>query len=898
MLDWLARLVTTRRALVLAVLVLVTAGLGSQIPKIQVDPSVENLISSYEGGGQDVSARFEEDFGDTDRVMVLLVEADDVLQTEPLQHLHDLTEHLDQLEWIERVVSLTHTPMPRRIDADEAGAEAPSSFDDLEQELFDDEELDGEGEGDLEGEGEPGEDDGGLAALEAEMFGEGEGDGDLGGEDDFRPEVVDALVSLVEADPDRFPGGFRELGPQLQRELKADPIVEGEAVTEEDVEELRESLAQSDLVEGRLLSEDHSLAVSALFLAPLEAKEMRQRVGELREYLAANPPPEGVEVHLGGLPYLRSAIVENIRSDQIILVPLTLLVCVLLLGIALRWLPGVLLPIGAVGLTAVMVVGAMALAGEPFNVLNNIIATLLIIIGISDSIHLIGRYREELHRAGEDQDEPAKGSAEQEASAAASKAAAGRLTVRSMAVACLLTSVTTAVGLASLLVSKTVMLRHFGVTSALGVMAAYVVTITFLPAILTWVKKPSKAARKAGGGLEVGIMKMTAWVLKRPWQILALTAVLLGLSIWGATALQVDHALLDQFDADDPVARTTRLLEEKLDGVRPLEVSLRADEAGRFYDPELLAAVDEVAAWARGRDEVLATMSQNDMLRQSLYLLSEDPMAREERFRNREQVRALSDLLEAGDGTSPLATWVTEDRKHMRFQIKVRDVGAQATMRFIEDLEGQLEGALGEGSGVRFAFTGEAYDGSIGMDAVVGDPLNSLLTAVVIIFVLLTLLFRSIRLGLLSIPPNVIPLVFTMAYMVWRQIPLNAATVIIFSISLGLAVDGSIHVLARFREETRERHFRAHPALIRAARGTGRAIVVSCVTLMAGFGVLLMSNFVPVRRFGELIAVTVGGTLFATLVVQPALLQIAGISRRVARRQRDQARQPAPQDAE
>ena len=165
-----------------------------------------------------------------------------------------------------------------------------------------------------------------------------------------------------------------------------------------------------------------------------------------------------------------------------------------------------------------------------------------------------------------------------------------------------------------------------------------------------------------------------------------------------------------------------------------------------------------------------------------------------------------------------------KQQHQMRFQIKVRDVGAQATMRFIEDLEGQLEGALGEGSGVRFAFTGEAYDGSIGMDAVVGDLLNSLLTAVVIIFVLLTLLFRSIRLGLLSIPPNVIPLVFTMAYMVWRQIPLNAATVIIFSISLGLAVDGSIHVLARFREETRERHFRAHPALIRAARGTGRAI--------------------------------------------------------------------------
>ncbi len=117
---------------------------------------------------------------------------------------------------------------------------------------------------------------------------------------------------------------------------------------------------------------------------------------------------------------------------------------------------------------------------------------------------------------------------------------------------------------------------------------------------------------------------------------------------------------------------------------------------------------------------------------------------------------------------------------------------------------------------------------------------------------------------------------------------------IIFSISLGLAVDGTIHVLARFREETRERGLRAHPALIRAARGTGRAIVISCATLMAGFAVLLFSSFVPVRRFGELIAVTVGATLFATLIVQPALLQIAGVSRR---RQQAEKKKPAAESA-
>jgi len=852
LLDWLATLVTTRRALVLALLALTTVGLGLQIPKIQVDPSVENLIASYEGDGPSAGDRFEEAFGDTDRVMVLLIEADDVLRREPLQYLDDVTRYLEQQDWIENVVSLTRTPMPRRVQS--APSEA-GGFDALEEELGDEAGDDDPPDGEATGEG-------GLDSLEDELFGDDAGD-EYTGEDDFEAAVVDALVALVEADPERFPGGFQALGPTLAQELRSDPIVaEGARVSEEDVEELRDAIAQSPIVEGRLLSRDRRVAVSALFLRDIDPKEMRRRVVELRRYLEEHPPPEGVKVHLGGLPYLRSAIVENIRSDQILLVPLTLVVCLLLLALALRWLPGVILPIVTVGITAVMVVGGMALAGEPMNILNNIIPTLLIIIGISDSIHIIGRYREELLREDD-------------------KIVAGERTVRAMAVACLLTSATTSVGLGSLVVSRTVMLRHFGVTAALGVMVAYVVTITFLPAVLTWVKAPSRRdVRRAGGWLELAIMRMTAWVLRRPWQVLGVTALLLAGAGYTATMLRVDHALLDQFDEDDPVYQTTRLLESKLDGVRPLEVSLTAPP-GTFYDPQVLAKIDAVAAWARQRSEVLATMSQNDILGQALSLLSGDTEVTS--FTNDAEVRALGEVLQVrDDGADPLRSWVDEERSHMRLQIKIRDVGAQATMAFIAALEEELGREL-DGTPIEYAFTGEAYTGSVGMDAVVGDLLGSLLMAVLIIFLLLVALFRSVRLGLLSIPPNVIPLVFTMAYMVLRGIPLNAATVITFSISLGLAVDGTIHVLARFREETSERGFGAHAALIRAARGTGRAIVVSCVTLMAGFAVLLLSNFVPVRRFGELIAVTVTGCLFATLIVQPALLHVAGISRRKLR---------------
>ena len=175
--------------------------------------------------------------------------------------------------------------------------------------------------------------------------------------------------------------------------------------------------------------------------------------------------------------------------------------------------------------------------------------------------------------------------------------------------------------------------------------------------------------------------------------------------------------------------------------------------------------------------------------------------------------------------------------------------------------------------GLEVHLTGDAYVASKGLDAVISDLVGSLGLAVVVIFAFMMLLFRSLRFAVVSVPPNVLPLVTTAAFMVAVGVKLNAATAIIFSISIGMAVDGAIHVLARFREE-QSRTPDVDAALIASARGTGKAILMTCVSLMLGFGVMFASSFVPVRLFGALIAVTIAGTLVSTAVVLPALLKV------------------------
>ncbi|MGF1469843.1 MAG: RND family transporter [Sandaracinaceae bacterium] len=794
----IAALVTRRALTVVALTVLLTLAFASQIPNIIRNPSPEDLVASLDGmeAGKE---RFRADFGDTDQVAVLLVEADDVLTPQVLRYVYALTHDLADLPHVLRVDSVTETPIAKPDD----GEEESLTLDDLGGDEF---------------------------------------------EDDVPDDVLSATLTLAEVDPDHFPNGIQDFADR-RAELEPTPALTTHEITEEDAARLRDALADMPMVRGRLISEDGTLAAVVVAL-PTEPEARLEGIDAVDDYLDEYPPPDGVELHRGGLPYVRATMVTKMERDNRVLLPLTVLVCVVLLYIAFRSLAGTFLPLFTVAVSATILVGSMAILGEPLNILTNIVPPLLIIIGISDSIHLVGRFRDELRFRP--------------------RAAALKETVKSMATACFFTSVTTAVGIASLLVSTTRAVRVFAVIASIGVMIAYVVTIAFLPSSLVYTRGPTAAPPPRSAVVERGLVVVTRWVMRRRWLVLSCATVVVIAMGFTISGVSVDHALMDQFDDEDAIAQTTVLLERRLEGLRPLEVSMRVEDPATFRDPELLQRVDDISAWAVEQDGVLGASSVTDVYHEVWRRLTGDPEARSAPFRSAEQIEALLTLLRYGEHGG-LEHYLTEDGRHARLRIMMADIGAKATMRFVDDLEDRLDPV--RDAGVDIELTGEAYTGSVGTNAVIGDVLGSLSMAIVIIFVVLTVLFRSVRLGLLSIPPNVFPLVGAMAWMVARGIPLNLGTAIIFSISLGLAVDGSIHVLARFREEVGHGAIRS-VALVRAARGTGRAILVSCGTLMLGFGTLLFSSFVPVRHFGELIAVTAALCLIATLVIQPALLRV------------------------
>lgn len=833
--DAFARLVTKHRALTVGGFLVVAGAMALALPTLVADPFPQRLTASSVADQERVADEFQAHFGNSDHVTLVLIDADDVLAPEPLAYIHRLSVALSKTPRVARVESITITPLA--LPSDDAD-EAPVELESLE---------------DLD-----------LDALEDTP--------------QVAPALEEALGALVRAAPERFPLGLGTLAERLGS-MRYGPAVEGETVEPEERERLIAALADAPLIERKLISQDRRLAaIAVLFDESVEDyAELDAAVRDLAEILDSTPRPDGVEAGAAGLPQYFRQIAEKIREDNIRTVPATLFVSLILLYLSFRWLPGTFLPLVSVAVSTVVLLGAMALFGEKMNVINNILPPLIIIIGVSEAIHVIGRYRQEVERG-------------------LSRLDAMRETVRNMTLASFLTTGTTAAGLGALVASETVMLGRFGLIAAAGVMLVYLVTILFLPAAMSFFSPPKtakntqsdrRAARWANGWLDRAIVVLTRVTLRRYGLTIVGAALVTIACIWAAFYVRIDSALFDELDSTDPLYHRLQQMETQLQGVRPLEVMLTAAEPMRFDDPDVLAGIENTQRWLREQPGVVTTLSIPDFLHESWAQATGDPTARAERLEDPEQIRALLTLLRQSE-ESPLQTVQSADGRVARIHVSLTDIGARATIELIEALEAKLEQELGA-HGIDFAMTGEGYTGSIGLNAIVDDLLGGLGAAVLMIFGMVVILFRSLRLGLLSVPPNVIPLVGAIAWMTIRGVPLNAATVIIFSISLGLAVNASIHIIARFREEL-ARGFSSRPAILRAARGTGRSIIISFVTLMIGFGVLLLSSFVPVRRFGELIAVSMGLSLLATLIVQPAMLRIGFKSLREAERSPSQTK--------
>gem|GEM_PF-334468 len=589
--------------------------------------------------------------------------------------------------------------------------------------------------------------------------------------------------------------------------------------------------------------------------------DVRPVVMELRAILAETEAAHpNHELHLLGPHAYRVTVVDLMVEEELKFIPLTGAILILVLFLTFGSVSGVVIPLVSVFLGTVGTLALMAVTGESINIINTITATLILVIGAADAIHLIARF----------QHERSDGAAADDAIRRALAYVGG---------ACLLTSVTTAAGFATLGTAHLRILRHFGAYAAMGVMLTFVVTILFVPWALARFPVPPRPDRpllKRLGRIPENLADV-ALGRHRPLAVFCLAVI--AFFVAGIPATTVDNFIMEYVPDDDPIREGHRLLEDELAGIVYLDVLLEVpEEAGGedpWHDPALLRRAAEIEAVILQDEFIHATDSVLTLLREIRWVQRGGEGSSEPRDAlpsSRKETASLLLLAELSGERTALNTHLDARRRILRLTFRADDLGARNYLALEKRMRTWIdERTVDSPVPIVGRITGTSQVGYGGIDSLIRDLLTSLGYAFLIIFVTLALLFRDWRIAALAMIPNCLPIVVVLGGMGWAGRHLETLSAMVFSIGLGIAVDDTIHYLARYCQEVR-RGATPEQAVRITGRRTGRPIIYTSLLLLAGFGVLYTSRFPPNQMFAVLASIVIAAALFADLVLLPALL--------------------------
>lgn len=635
---------------------------------------------------------------------------------------------------------------------------------------------------------------------------------------------------------------------------------------------IEEEIRTNPLFRGNVISEDgRTTCLWVVFRPEVDTEEKRARLLEsLRAVLAEEEQASGLRFHSAGIPVIEHEYVSLTRRDITIFLPLAIGVFFLLLCIYFRNGMGVFLPLLSVGMGVIWTVGLMVVFGYSISILSSILPSMILIVSIADAIHILSHYREQglLH---------------------ADKREALAHTIVAMVPACFLVAFTTAVGFASLASTDVYIVNEFGLLTAAGVMVAWFVTVQFLPASLD--NLPPFRARmfdafatqfsdRMMDGIAAASHRHKKWIL-------VVTLAVVGVSAWGITKIKRESSWLHDLRPSNPVHQAHGFFERDLSPVLSVDLILRAES---IHDLEFLRKAEafqrRIEAWHHPDASVKQTLSYVDLIKEinrarilkkavdrldpRALLLAKDPSIRklpETREELDECLRLYASFPKEQDLVARLAD---EEGKSLRISVRIRDLNSSrlgAFMAYVREEHGPYAKDFG------LMPTGKSWLAKKAMDSVVSNMISSTGLAALVIFASMLVLFRSLKVGLISIIPNFLPMAVTAGAMGFLDIPLNFTTVTIFSIVLGIAVDTSIHYLARVRMEVAQDGDHV-AALYRTMRGTGRAMIFSTLLLVLGFGSILTSSFKFTFYFGLLGGIGLLSALICDLFVTPSLMVV------------------------
>ncbi len=644
---------------------------------------------------------------------------------------------------------------------------------------------------------------------------------------------------------------------QLTHRFDFVSVVSQEATSQAEVDSIKKEILKTKFYEGLLFNPK----TKAYLMAITIDKEKISDEGRIAIVNAITNVAEAyriqnkVEVHYSGLPYIRTITTQLIKSELLLFIVLSLVVASLIMLLFFRSLRAVISSLIVVTISIIWVLGTISLFNYKITILSGVIPSLMVIIAIENCIYILNKYHWEYRIHG-------------------NKIKALSRVIQRIGLASLMTNVATAIGFAAFILIPNQVLKEFGLVTAINIMLLYLLTITLLPIIFSYQKppKPRHLKHLDSHFFSNVLAKVIETISTRRNYIYAIAGVMLLFGVIGVSLIKTSGKVVDDLQTDDPIYLDLKFFERNFGGVMPFEISVDTKKKNGVMQYPTLEKINRLQTAINKYPEFSKPLSLAELLkfaRQSYYggnpAMYGFPNSMESGF-------VLSYLPKKMEGKkNPLQAFVDSTKQITRISFQMQDVGTKR-MEFLTHAIDSTIKSIFDAERYTVSMTGNSVVFAKGTNFLIRNLFESVLIAIVMISLLMALLFSSFRMILVSMIPNIIPLIITAALMGFLGIPIKPSTIIVFSIALGISVDNTIQYLSRYRHELKLTKGNIKVSAINALQEAGFSMIYTSIVLVLGFSVFTVSGFGGTQALGILISTTLFIAMFFNMMVLPSLL--------------------------
>jgi predicted RND superfamily exporter protein len=637
------------------------------------------------------------------------------------------------------------------------------------------------------------------------------------------------------------------------------PLVAEKPATQAEADSLKSKILSLKFYEGLLFNSETNTYLLAITLNKKRLNDKSRLeltdniVNRANEYAAAT----GQELHFSGLPYIRSVMARKIQNELFLFIFLSIIVAAFILFLFFRSMKIVASSLVVVAISIIFTLGLIGIFGYKISILTGVIPSLIVVIAIENCIYIVNKYHWEFRQHK-------------------NKILGLSRVVQRIGFASLMVNTATATGFAAFILVSNQMLREFGIIAAISIMVEYVLCIMLLPIIFSYMKPPTEKQLKHLDNKIFGhILDRIIYLIqyKRKW-IFSLAGILLVVGIIGMLQMHTSGKVVDDISEKSTLYKDLKYFEKNFGGVMPFEISVDTKKKKGVMQLSTIRKIDEL------QEEVL----KNKEFSKPLSVAELAKFAKQAYFNGNPEMYSLPNSQEknfvlsyfprkAMGQQNMLNSFIDSTQRYTRVSFQMADIGTNEMNRLLDSIRPKVA-EIFPAEDYEINITGNSLVYTRGTEFLIKHLFQSVMIAIGFISLLMALMFSSIRMIVVSMLPNIIPLIITAAIMGFTGVAVKPSTIIVFSIALGISVDNAIQYLSRYRHELKVTGNDIGKSTINALREAGFSMIYTSIVLVLGFSVFMVSGFGGTQALGMLVSTTLFIAMFFNILVLPSLLLV------------------------